>query len=154
VSVLAKYQKAVHTREICIKGKWQNIFLFSHLKELLKLYINFFCRFFISCLVLEIFSLELTRCPPSWTNVCSFGDVITGINHVKVLIVDQILIGRCFKGFEWSWYFEGQTDHSFECKMISGCLDKNIAWPLLWCDMHIYKKWRWRTFHFFRSKHL
>jgi hypothetical protein len=38
------------------------------------------------------------------------------------------LIGRCFKGFEWSWYFEGQTEYSFGCKMISVCLDKNIAW--------------------------
>jgi hypothetical protein len=43
-------------------------------------------------------------------------------------VADQILIGRCFKGFEYSWYFEGQTEYSFECKMISGCLDKNIAW--------------------------
>jgi hypothetical protein len=59
--------------------------------------------------------------------------------HINVFIADQILIGRCFKGFEWSWYFEGQTEYSFECKMISGCLDKNIAWPLLWRDMHIYK---------------
>jgi hypothetical protein len=31
-----------------------------------KLYINFFYRFFIFCLVLEIFSLEVMRCPPSW----------------------------------------------------------------------------------------
>jgi hypothetical protein len=30
----------------------------------------------------------------------SFGDVTTGINHIKVFVVDQILIGRCFKGFE------------------------------------------------------
>jgi hypothetical protein len=26
-----------------------------------------------------------------------------------------------------SSYFEEQTEYSFECKMISGCLDKNIA---------------------------
>jgi hypothetical protein len=51
----------------------------------------------------------------------SFGDVTTGINHIKVFVDDQILIGICFKGFEWSWYFEWQTEHSVECKMISGC---------------------------------
>ena len=45
--------------------KRQYKFLFSHLKELLKLYINFFYRFFISCLVPEIFSLEVMRCPTS-----------------------------------------------------------------------------------------
>jgi hypothetical protein len=30
----------------------------------------------------------------------SFRDVTTGINHIKVFVADQILIGRCFKGFE------------------------------------------------------
>jgi hypothetical protein len=39
--------------------------------------------------------------------------------YLKVFVADQILIGRCFKGFEWSWYFEEQTEYSFECKMIS-----------------------------------
>jgi hypothetical protein len=77
----------------------------------------------------------------------------TGINHIKVFVADQILIGRCFKGFEWSWYFEGQREYSFDCKIISDCLDKNIALPLLWRDMHIYKKW-WHAFHSFRSKYL
>jgi hypothetical protein len=51
-----------------LKGKWQYKFLFSHLKELLKLFNNFLYRFFISCLLLEIFSLEVMRCPPSWIN--------------------------------------------------------------------------------------
>jgi hypothetical protein len=41
-----------------LKGKWQYKCLFSHLKELLKLYLNFFCRFFTPCLVLELFSLS------------------------------------------------------------------------------------------------
>ena len=85
-------------------GKWQYKFLFSYLKDLLKQYINFFYRFFISCLVLEIFSPEVTRCPPSWIFFDlingSFGDVTTGINHIKVFVADQILIGRCIKGFE------------------------------------------------------
>ena len=63
----------------------------------------------------------------------SFGDVITGINHVKVFVADQILIGRCFKGFKWSWYFQGHTEYNFGCNMIGGCLDKNIAWPC--CDV-------------------
>jgi hypothetical protein len=49
-------------------GKWQYKFVFSHLKKLLKLYINFFYRFFISCLVRKIFSLEVMRCPLSWIN--------------------------------------------------------------------------------------
>jgi hypothetical protein len=43
----------------------------------------------------------------------SFGGVTTGINHIKVFVADQMLIGSCFKGFE--------------CKMNSGCVDKNIA---------------------------
>jgi hypothetical protein len=68
------------------------------------------------------------RCSPSWINFWfingSFGDVTTRINYIKVFVADQILIGKCF---EWSWYFEGQTEYSFECKMISGCLDKNIV---------------------------
>jgi hypothetical protein len=29
-----------------------------------------------------------------------FGDVTTGINHIKIFVADQILIGRCFQGFE------------------------------------------------------
>jgi hypothetical protein len=84
---------------VFLKEKWQYKFLFSYLKELLKLYNNFFYRFFISCLVLETFSLEVIRCPPSWMIVINgrFGDVTTGINHIKVFVADQILIGRCFK---------------------------------------------------------
>jgi hypothetical protein len=140
----------------CKRGKWQYIFLFSHLKEHLKLFNNFFYRFFISCFVLEIFSLEVMRCQPSWIHFLShygsFGDVTTGINHINVFVADQILIGRCFKGFKWSWYLQGHTEYNFECKMISGCLDKSIVWPLLWRIMHIYKNPRWRTFHFFRLK--
>ena len=142
----------------CFKGKWQYIFLFSHLKEQSKLFNNFSYRFFISRLVFEIFSLEVMRCQPSWIIFYlingSFGDVTTGINHIKVFVADQILIGRCFKGFKWSWYFQAHTEYNFECKMISGCLDKNIAWPLLWRNMHIYKNPRWRTFNFFRLKYL
>jgi hypothetical protein len=38
-----------------VKGKWQYIFLFSCLKEHLKPYIKLFYRFFISCLLLQIF---------------------------------------------------------------------------------------------------
>ena len=47
---------------------------------------------------------EAMKCPPSWINFDlingSFGDVTTGINHIKLFVADQILIGRCFKGFE------------------------------------------------------
>ena len=42
----------------------------------------------------------------------SFVDVITGINHIKVFVADQILIGRRFNGFEWSGHFERQTEYS------------------------------------------
>jgi hypothetical protein len=38
-----------------VKGKWQYIFLFSRLKEHLKPYRKLFYRFFISCLLLQIF---------------------------------------------------------------------------------------------------
>jgi hypothetical protein len=40
---------------LIFKGKWQYIFLFSHLKEHLKPYIKLFYRFFISFLLLQIF---------------------------------------------------------------------------------------------------
>jgi hypothetical protein len=42
------------------------------------------------------------RCPPYWIDLIngSFGDVTTGIDHIKAFVADQILIGRCFKGFE------------------------------------------------------
>ena len=114
---------------ISIKGKWQYKFLFSHLKELLKLYINLFYRFFIYCLVLEIFSLEVMRCPPSWIFFYlingSFGDVTTGINRIKVFVTDQLLIGRCFKGFQGRR--ADRAKYSFEYRMISRCPDKNIA---------------------------
>jgi hypothetical protein len=43
------------TSKISIKGKWQYIFLFSRLKEHLKPYMKLFYRFFISCLLLQIF---------------------------------------------------------------------------------------------------
>ena len=80
-------------------------FLFSHLKEQLKLFNNFSYRFFISRLVFEIFSLEVMRCQPSWIIFYlingSFGDVTTGINHIKVFVADQILIGR-FQGLKVS----------------------------------------------------
>jgi hypothetical protein len=57
--------------QFSIKGKWQYKFLFSHFEELWKLLNNFSFRFFISCLVLEIFSLEVMRCPPSWIHFSS-----------------------------------------------------------------------------------
>jgi hypothetical protein len=38
--------------------------------------------------------LEVLRSPPSWINfLSSFGDVTTGINHIKVFVANQILIG-------------------------------------------------------------
>ena len=44
------------------------------------------------------------RFPPSWMIFYlindGFGDVTSGISHIKVLLGDQIQIGRCFKGFE------------------------------------------------------
>ena len=56
-----KYTVCQRVHMYFIKGKWQYKFLFSHLKELLKLYINLFYRFFISSSVLEIFSLEASN---------------------------------------------------------------------------------------------
>jgi hypothetical protein len=41
--------------ETPFKGKWQYIFLFPRLKEHLKPYRKLFYRFFISCLLLQIF---------------------------------------------------------------------------------------------------
>jgi hypothetical protein len=40
---------------LVLKGKWQYIFLFPRLKEHLKPYRKLFYRFFISCLLLQIF---------------------------------------------------------------------------------------------------
>jgi hypothetical protein len=72
VRVPRMYEKRITVKQpYAVKGKWQYTFLFSHLKELLKLYINFLYRFFIPCLVLEIFSLEVMRCPPSWIHFLS-----------------------------------------------------------------------------------
>ena len=49
-----------------IKGKWQQIFLSSHLKETPKQYMEVYYRIFISALFREIFSFEIFSCPPSW----------------------------------------------------------------------------------------
>ena len=48
------------------KGKWQQNFLSSHLKETPKQYIEVYYRILISSLLREIFSLEIFSCPPSW----------------------------------------------------------------------------------------
>ena len=45
-----------------LKGNGNIYLLFSHSKELLKLFNNLFYRFLISRLVLEIFSLEVMTC--------------------------------------------------------------------------------------------
>ena len=49
-----------------IKGKWQQNFLSSHLKETPKQYIEVYYRILISALFSEIFWLEIFSCPPSW----------------------------------------------------------------------------------------
>ena len=49
-----------------LKGKWQQIFLSSHLKETPKQYMEVYYRIFISALFREIFSFEIFSCPPSW----------------------------------------------------------------------------------------
>jgi hypothetical protein len=46
-------------------------FIFSFERTFETIYIKIFYRFFISCLVLEIFSLAVMRCPPSWINFLS-----------------------------------------------------------------------------------
>ena len=48
------------------KGKWQQIFLSSHLKETPKQYMEVCYRNVISALFREIFSFEIFSCPPSW----------------------------------------------------------------------------------------
>ena len=49
-----------------LKGKWQQNFLSSHLKETLKQYVEVCYRIFISALFRKIFSFEILSCPPSW----------------------------------------------------------------------------------------
>ena len=49
-----------------IKGKWQQMFLSSHLKETLKQYMEAYYRIFRSALFREIFSFEIFSFPPSW----------------------------------------------------------------------------------------
>jgi hypothetical protein len=52
-----------------------------------------------------------------------------------------------------SWYFQGKTEYSFECKMIySVCLDKNIAWPLLWRAYCISTKFKMADISFLSIK--
>ncbi len=53
-------------RNPLLKDKWQQKILLPHLKEHSKLSIKAFHRFFISCLILEIFSLKAINCSPSW----------------------------------------------------------------------------------------
>ena len=48
------------------KGKWQQNFLSSYLKETSKQYIEVYYRIFISALFDETFGLEIFSCPPSW----------------------------------------------------------------------------------------
>ena len=121
------------------------------------LYIKLFYWFIISCLVLKIFWLKAMRFPPSWMIFYlihdGFGDVTSEISHIKVLLGDQIQIGRCFKGFEWFCYLKKCPEYNFDLIMVSGCQDKNIAWPCMWRNVHIYKNPRWRTSHCFQSKY-
>ena len=49
-----------------LKGKWQQKFLSSYSKEILKQYIVVCYTVFISALFSEIFLLEILSCPPSW----------------------------------------------------------------------------------------
>ena len=50
----------------CFKGKWQQNFLSSYLKETPKQYIEVYYRIFISALFGEIFGLEIFSCPRFW----------------------------------------------------------------------------------------
>ena len=51
---------------LSIKGKWQQNFLSSHLKETPKQYTEVYYRILISALFGEILRPEIFSCPPSW----------------------------------------------------------------------------------------
>ena len=61
----SKTPSALIEKLINLKGNGNKNFVLSYLKERLKLSVRECFRFFISCLILEIFSLKATNCPPS-----------------------------------------------------------------------------------------
>ena len=63
---LVVYPDTVMRGDYLVKGKWQQSFLSSHLKETPKQYTEVYYRIFISALIGEIFSMEIFSCPPSW----------------------------------------------------------------------------------------
>jgi preprotein translocase subunit SecG len=69
--VLLRRQLVAELNEL--KGKWQYILLFSHLKKLLRVYIILFYHFFISCLLLQIFWSKGMKCPPFAFTLASIG---------------------------------------------------------------------------------
>jgi hypothetical protein len=51
----------VNKINVNLKGIQQYIFLLFHLEELLKLYVNLFCRFCVTLLFLEIFEQKKSQ---------------------------------------------------------------------------------------------
>jgi hypothetical protein len=127
-----------------IKGIWQYIFLFFHCKELFKLYVNLLYRFCVTILFLEIFWLKIIYCPPSWINfyliiaIGDFSDVISRVSHIKLHLNDQITLSLVWKVVRQ--FFISNSYRS---------MDKILAWPCLWCHMHIRQNPRWRKASWF-----
>ncbi len=81
--------------------------LLSYLKGRLEFPIRAFCGFFISCLVLEIFSLKELNCPPSW--IIEVVHVTSQVGSRKVFILT------------------GRTQNSFLVAMTNFELNKDVS---------------------------
>ena len=67
---------------VYIKGYWKQKFLLSYLNEHLKLFLTVCYKFFITCLILEIFSLKATKCLPS--GIVEYMHVTSQVGSSKV----------------------------------------------------------------------
>jgi hypothetical protein len=121
-----------------LKGYGNIFFLLFHFKELLKLYINLLYRFCVTLLFLEIFWLKIICCSPSWINFYltgDFSDVKSRVSHIKLHLNDQITLSIVWKVVR---LFQIVTEVYDFGLIITNCsMDKILAWPCLWCHMHI-----------------
>jgi hypothetical protein len=159
VSVLLCSGRKWYVAPVERKLKWNgNIFLFTHLKEHLKPYIKLFYRFFISCLLLQIFWLKGIKCPPSLIFVDMHGTSQQGSRKIFIQTNTNHLYSKLYSVCPSKY-----QDHS---KPLKHDLPINIwsamntfIWlipvvaspklPLMRSKMYR----RWRTSHYFKWKY-
>jgi hypothetical protein len=134
-------------------------FLFSHWKELLRLYVKLFYLYFISCLLLRIFWSKEMKSPPSsifvdmWCHVNNRGHAIF-LSRQQLIILHSKLYSVCPSKYQ---------DHSKPLKRLPiniWSTTNTFIWfiipvvtspklPLM--RSKIYP--RWRTSHYFKWKY-